>query len=1160
MEKNCSNRFDKFKEGANGFIIALNKINLLTNIKDRDEFFLKVCRIIRKHAYKMVWIGICDEKTKNVVPIAEAGFEKGYLKSIKVKYDTSKYGRGPTGTAIRTKKINIVSNINKNKKYAPWKKQALKRGYVCSAAVPIIIDGKAIGAVNVYSDRIGTFDRRERYNLQAFVDSVATTIKKFEYENKIAESQKIFQSIFELANDAIWILDNEYFINCNQRAVQLFGCTKKEEIINHSPFEFSPSKQADGQSSKTKALKYIRTAYSGQPQRFEWKHMTKNGTVVDVEVSLNRILINGKFYLQAIGRDITNRLATRRMLEKSDELVKYTKSIMLRWNPDEKINFINDYGSKIFGYKKQELIGKNVGILVPKVESTGRKLTSLIKNITKKTEEYFSNENENIKKDGSRFWVDWSNRAIKDEKGKLKEILAIGMDRTKRREAEMKLEESNTKYTALFSAVADSVFVADPRTRKIVDCNISAQKMTGYSKKELLSMRVEKLHPRDKVKSTMRAFARQFRGDRDLFESEVLTKDNRKIPVSIRSRVVKIGDKKYLQGIFRDITSIIDAQRELRKSDELVKKTNSIIIKWVSGGKITFINDYGCKLFGYKKYELLGKSVNILTPERESTGRELSRYIKKIIKNPKKYEHSENENIKKDGSRFWVAWTNKPVLNKDNNFFEVITVGVDITERKMIEEELRESETRFRNIFNFAAAGVSMVSTNGRFLEANEALCKIVGYSKKELLSENFNDITYKDDKEMGSRMIKKMLTGEIKFARFEKRYVHKNGHIVWVDINTSLVRDSLNKPLYFITHTQDITKLKENEQKYRRLFESSKDSILILDAETGKIIDSNPFVHELSGYSSSALIGRKVFEIGPLRDIVANKKKFEEIKEKGYVYYNNLPLKTKSGETKQIEFLSTTYFVGDMKRIQCNIRDITQRIKQEKELEQAKNDFLSMVSHQLRTPLSATKWILESLTTGKNFTYKQKSEMTDLVISNERLINLVNKLLNVTRIESGKLVVNKKLVDLKKLIGDIVFSLTALANKKNKKIKIFFSGKTENVFCDPVLLGEAVENLLKNAIDYSGEENKEISISVRERTNDYLISVHNNGIIDPDTFDKIKKFDKFARGSESLNIEPLGSGLGLFITKKIIEANGGKIWFESNSKSRTTFYLTLNK
>jgi len=236
---------------------------------------------------------------------------------------------------------------------------------------------------------------------------------------------------------------------------------------------------------------------------------------------------------------------------------------------------------------------------------------------------------------------------------------------------------------------------------------------------------------------------------------------------------------------------------------------------------------------------------------------------------------------------------------------------------------------------------------------------------------------------------------------------------------------------------------------------------------------------------------------------------------------------------------------------------DITER----KNFNEAKDNFLSIASHQLRTPLSATKWVLESISEdNKNLTPKQLTKFKDLTVSNERLINLVNRLLDVTKIESGKLMVNKKNINLENLVNDICSSFRILAEEKGKNIKIISSPGVEKVFSDPVLITEAVENLLSNAIDYSAEGSKDIIIKIENRKDEYLISVHNDGNIEPALIHKVNFFEKFVRGKTAVERQPSGSGLGLFITKKVAEANGGDIWFESKPESGTTFYLTINK
>jgi PAS domain S-box-containing protein len=578
-------------------------------------------------------------------------------------------------------------------------------------------------------------------------------------------------------------------------------------------------------------------------------------------------------------------------------------------------------------------------------------------------------------------------------------------------------------------------------------------------------------------------------------------------------------------------------------------------------GDILDLNKSFARMHGYSVGEM--KNINLGKLETPETRKLRAGRIKKVWAGRRLV--FEVEHICKNGKKIPLEVSAGIVTVGGQKC--ILAFHHDVTERRKVEDKLKESEERFRDIFNNSAVGVSLVSLNGRWIEVNNALCKITGYSRKELLSDNFSNITYIDDRPKGPEAIKKMISGKTSHAYIEKRYVNKKGNIVWVYLSTVLVRDSNKKPLYFVTHTEDITKRKEieeklgeSEEKYRRLFESSKDSVLILDAETGEITDSNPFIQVSLGYSPKELIGKRIFEISPFRNIIENKDKFLELQKKGYVYYDNLPLESKSGEQKNVEFVSNVYLVGGKKIIQCNIRDITGRIKRERQLEQAKNDFLSLASHQLRTPLSATKWVLESLEGSENFTAKRKEKLNNLVSSNERLINLVNDLLDVTKIESGKLVVEKKFIDIKQLVDELVLSVKVLADNYKKNIKIIVPSKLINIYCDPTLVNEALENLLNNAITYSGDNFNNIEIRITEREKDYLISVHNDGVIDDLSLEKIKKFEKFVRGVTASDKKPEGSGLGLYITKNIVEANGGTLWCESDIKSGTNFYFTIVK
>jgi PAS domain S-box-containing protein len=184
------------------------------------------------------------------------------------------------------------------------------------------------------------------------------------------------------------------------------------------------------------------------------------------------------------------------------------------------------------------------------------------------------------------------------------------------------------------------------------------------------------------------------------------------------------------------------------------------------------------------------------------------------------------------GETRWQQWTDRGTFDAQGRLIEILSTGRDISERKRVEEDLRESEERFRSAFDFAAIGMALVATDGRWLKVNRSLCDIVGYTEEELLARDFQSITHPDDLDTDLGFVRQMLEGSIPYYHMEKRYFHKQGGLVWILLSVSLLRDRRGEPKYFIGQMQDITERK-------RAVEALQGSILRLKALSHQILET---------------------------------------------------------------------------------------------------------------------------------------------------------------------------------------------------------------------------------------------------------------------------------------------------------------------------------
>ena len=359
---------------------------------------------------------------------------------------------------------------------------------------------------------------------------------------------------------------------------------------------------------------------------------------------------------------------------------------------------------------------------------------------------------------------------------------------------------------------------------------------------------------------------------------------------------------------------------------------------------------------------------------------------------------------------------------------------------------------------------------------------------------------------------------------------------------------------------------LRVSETRYRRLFEAAKDGILILDAATGRIVDANPFICELLGFTSDDLCDKELWEIGMFHDKAATQEAVRILQERRYLRIEQLRLDSSRGTPVDVEVVANAYQEGDFRVIQCNIRDITERLRLKRKTEEQaealeglhrrKDEFLAMLSHELRTPLAAISNAVQFLNRTSNDVEVRDQARGIIERKVAHLKHLVDDLLEVSRITTGRVQLRLEHIALGGIIEQAVETVRPLIEEYGHELTVSQPPTPVWLHADAARLEQVMVNLLTNAAKYS-EQRGHIWLTVARDANEVVVRVRDIGVgIAPELLPHI--FDLFTQGEPSLDRSGGGLGVGLCLVERLVKLHGGIVTVTSALGKGSEFVVRL--
>ncbi len=741
---------------------------------------------------------------------------------------------------------------------------------------------------------------------------------------------------------------------------------------------------------------------------------------------------------------------------------------------------------------------------------------------------------------------------------------------SRRKRVEEELHWSEAKLRSVAQAVRDGIVITDTNNR-IVFWNEGATRIFGYTEEEVLGQPLTTFVPETARSDHEAAMARMQRtGNHPLSvqrrEFCGLRKDGSGFPLEISFAAWEVGEERFFSAMVHDLTERRQREKALQESEEryrtIFETTGAATVIIEEDTTISLANTEFERLFGYSKGELEGRKrwTELIVKDDLARMRDWHRLRRTDPSAaPSNYEF---RGFDKQGNVRDCLLSIAMIPGTGRSVASIL----DITQCKRSEEVLHQSEVKFRSVAQSANDGIIVTDSRGKIAFWNKAAETIFGYEEQEALGQPLTiwlPEAHRDSHQAGIGQMKESGCRALVGQRREFRGLRKDGSEFPLEI--SFATWELGEETYDSALVRDITDRKCAEENieqaldwYEAIFEGSRDAIFICDLNS-QFTAVNHAASELTGYSKDELLSMRIPDLHEGTDLEAYQKHHDRIVA-GEEIVDEAEILTKDGRKVCVEFNNRRIVIANTAYTHTVARDITERKQADerqaqllKDLENANrelNQLIYVASHDLKAPLRAVGSLANWLSTDyADKLGKDGQELIELLFGRvERMDNFIEGILQYLRV--GRVKEEKEVVNLDELVTNVIEMLAPPAH-----ISISVDATLPTIVCEKTRMQQVFQNLLDNAVKFMDKPEGQIRIACERDDGDWKFSVSDNGPgIEEKHFMKI--FQIFQTLSPRDRFE--GTGVGLTVAKKIVEAHGGRIWVQSKVGDGSTFYFSL--